>query len=109
MFDATAAFPSSHDPNAKDAVVPLAVAMDIGRRHYQEGRLGKAEHVFSRILRGHPHNSDALNMLGVTLLRTGRAGPAAELLDRACSLEPSNARYHNNGGSLQAANALRGG
>src|SRR6188474_3757556 len=55
----------------------------------QSGNLAEAERVCRLILVTDPSQVDALHLLGVTLMRTGRTQAALEPLARARSLDPA--------------------
>lgn len=64
--------------------------------HHQAGRLAEAEAGYREVLAAEPEQPFALNLLGVLLNTTGRAGDAIPLLRKAVSLRPSNGEFQNN-------------
>ena len=62
---------------------------------FQAGRLAEAEAAWRAILARKPHDAEALHLLGLILLRTGRA-EGAELVDRSIERAPRNAAFLNN-------------
>ena len=70
---------------------------------HQQGRLDEAEAAYRAVLASAPRNTDALNLLGVICLQTGRAAEAEELLTAATRADGSVAAYHDNLGSALAA------
>lgn len=71
--------------------------------HHQQNRLAEAESAYRAVLASAPRNADALNLLGVICLQTGRAGEAEQLLTAATREDASVAAYHDNLGSALAA------
>jgi predicted O-linked N-acetylglucosamine transferase (SPINDLY family) len=66
---------------------------------HQQGRLSEAEPLYEQVLRNAPTNFDALHMLGVVALQTGRAQHGVKLLTKAINLNSGVAAAHNNLGS----------
>lgn len=71
--------------------------------HHQHGRLAEAEAAYRAVLASTPRNADALNLLGVICLQTGRAEEAEKLLSSAIKQDGAVAAYHDNRGSALAA------
>jgi len=69
---------------------------------YQQGRLIDAERVCQDILRRRPDYFDSWYLLGLIMMRTGRAAQGVEHLRRAVALNPTNADTRND-----LANGLR--
>jgi tetratricopeptide (TPR) repeat protein len=69
---------------------------------YQQGRLIDAERVCQDILRRRPDHFDSWYLLGLIMMRTGRAAQGVEHLRRAVALNPTNADTRND-----LANGLR--
>ena len=67
------------------------------------GDFAKAEAACRRALEGAPADGGALNLLGIVLARTGRAGEAAEVLAQAAKATPEEAAVHNNLGNALSA------
>ena len=63
---------------------------------YQAGRLQNAERLYHEALAIYPEHPDALNMLGVIAMRTGRSSMAGELFQRAINATPGISQYHGN-------------
>jgi tetratricopeptide (TPR) repeat protein len=63
---------------------------------HQAGRLEEAEALYTAILRRIPNQFDALHMLGVLTLQTGRADAGIALIERAVALRPGDALVHFN-------------
>ena len=62
---------------------------------FQAGRLAEAEAAWRAILARKPDDPEALHVLGLILLRTGR-GEGAQLVDRSIERSPRNAAFLNN-------------
>lgn len=71
--------------------------------HHREGRLDAAEAAYRAVLSAAPRNGDALNLLGVLCLQTGRAAEAETWLRSAVDADGQTADYHDNHGSALAA------
>jgi tetratricopeptide (TPR) repeat protein len=63
--------------------------------HHQNGLIEEAERSYEHVLRREPDHFDALHMLGVLALQTGRPDRAVELITRALSQRPTVAAAHN--------------
>lgn len=68
---------------------------------FQAGRLEEAEAAWRAILARKPDDAEALHLLGLILLRTGRA-EGAKLLDRSIERAPRNAAFLNNRAQILA-------
>jgi tetratricopeptide (TPR) repeat protein len=97
----------------RDAVPVLRRALDgldDGNAHYlygvvqdRLGQLPEAVAEFQRALERNPTHRDALNDLGVSLVRQGKLGPAAEVFRRLVATDPDNADAHTNLGAIYLA------
>jgi tetratricopeptide (TPR) repeat protein/ubiquinone/menaquinone biosynthesis C-methylase UbiE len=63
---------------------------------HQRGQLGEAERLYRQVLARHPDHPDALNLLGVLALQTGRNEQAIGLIERALARNDQVADFHNN-------------
>jgi Tfp pilus assembly protein PilF/2-polyprenyl-3-methyl-5-hydroxy-6-metoxy-1,4-benzoquinol methylase len=63
---------------------------------HQRGQLGEAERLYRQVLGRDRNNLDALNLLGVLALQTGRNEEAVALLKRALARNDRVADLHNN-------------
>ncbi|MEA1653099.1 tetratricopeptide repeat protein [Nitrospirillum sp. BR 11164] len=68
-------------------------ALNEALRHHREGALGHAEVIYRRILDVAPAEGDALNLLAVLCLQTGRADEALDLASQATRANPA-AAFH---------------
>jgi tetratricopeptide (TPR) repeat protein len=68
-------------------------------RLHQQGRLIDAERVYREILQHAPAHFDALHLLGVLALQTGRTESGVELIANAVALNPNSWGAHNNLGN----------
>jgi tetratricopeptide (TPR) repeat protein len=62
---------------------------------FQQGRLAEAEAAWRAILARKPEDPEALHLLGLILVRTGRA-EGIQMLDRSIERAPRNAAFLNN-------------
>ncbi|MEC4592497.1 tetratricopeptide repeat protein [Nitrospirillum amazonense] len=69
-------------------------ALNEALRHHREGALGHAEVIYHRILAVAPAEGDALNLLAVLCLQTGRAEEALDLAGQATRVNPAAAAFH---------------
>jgi len=63
---------------------------------HQQGDLAQAESLYRQILQSVPHHLDALNLLGLVAMQTGRNLLAVELIGKAIALNDRVADFHNN-------------
>ena len=70
---------------------------------YDRGDWARAEGLCRAVLRNRPEEFEALSLLGVISVRTGRPAEAVEWLERARALRPGDAAGHNNHGFALAA------
>ena len=75
-----------------------------GIRQHQSGRLDLAETAYREVLAIAPQEAEALHLLGLVALQTGRPEPAVALIGAAIRLEAGRAAYHGN--LAQALRAL---
>ena len=64
------------------------------------GQWSEAEQVCRSLLKAHPDNFEALNLLGIIASQTRRNREAAELIVRAISVRPDQAVAHLNLGNI---------
>jgi len=62
---------------------------------HQAGHLEEARAGYEAVLAREPRNFDALHLLGVLALQTGRPADAAEHISRALQIDPASAAAHN--------------
>ena len=77
----------------------LATAVE----HHRAGRLGEAEKLYQQILQVDSKQADALHMLGVLALQTGRLPLAVEMMSLAIQQNGQVPAFHNNLGNAYAA------
>jgi len=80
--EADAAFEKSFELSPERRLMALAA------EHQKEGRHEEAERLYRRVLRGNPHNVDALRLLALIALRADHTDEAETLLERAIELAP---------------------
>ena len=78
---------------------PLEAAM-LAAERYDDKRLAAAEVLCRAWLAAQPEASDALHLLGLVCLESGRRHEAGELLERARALAPNNGDIRRNLGSV---------
>ena len=66
---------------------------------HQQGRLIEAEQVYRGVLQHSPTHFDALHLLGILALQTGRIENGVELITKAIELNPNSWGAHNNLGN----------
>ena len=66
---------------------------------HQQGRFNEAEHFYKDVLSHAPAHFDALHLLGVVALQTGRTQSGVDLIAKAVALNPNSAGAHNNLGN----------
>src|SRR5690349_19324827 len=81
------------------AEATLAAAMQM----HQAGRLVEAEKLYRSVLQRHPQHAEALYLLAVIALATGKPRRGADLLARAIRLNPNFAPAYCNMGLALAA------
>ena len=81
----------------------IAQAVEQAAALYRQGRLDEAEKVCDRVLRAQPGWFDALHLLGLIKLQSGKAGAACALLEQALKLNPASAPVMSNLGMTLAA------
>ena len=74
---------------------PTAGLMATGARHFQAGQMAEAELACQEALRFDRDHFDALHMLGIIAIRTGRNATAIECLERALALDDHSAECHH--------------
>lgn len=74
----------------------VEVALREALRLQREGALARAGEIYRQILVIEPENADALHLLGMVELSSGRAAAAVPLMERAIGLLPKSAHYHSN-------------
>src|SRR5271166_6611449 len=85
---------STHQPPTGTA--RIADLFGVAARHHQEGRLAEAEACYRRVLAAEPGNADALNMLGIVALQSGRGDAAVEMIRQAIANNATNPVYFYN-------------
>jgi tetratricopeptide (TPR) repeat protein len=81
----------------------LAQSVEEAAGLYRQGKLAEAEKICTRVLRAQPNWFDALHLLGVLKLQSGKAGVACAHLEQALKLNPASAQVMSNLGMALAA------
>ena len=63
---------------------------------HREGDLPQAERIYADVLRRQPAHSDALHLLGLVAIQTGRAARGVDLIRQSIELNPKFASAHSN-------------
>jgi tetratricopeptide (TPR) repeat protein/SAM-dependent methyltransferase len=71
--------------------------------HHHAGRLPQAEAIYRQVLRTQPDHPDALHLLGMIAFQIRRPDIAAELVEKAIRVNPSDATYHQDLGNVLEA------
>lgn len=72
-------------------------------QHHQQGNLTLAEELYRQVLAVHPTQADALHLLGVVHLQTGRQVEAVEQIEQAIAANGTNPIYYNHLGAAYGA------
>lgn len=64
------------------------MSLDAAIARYQQGQLAEAERLCREILRSQPGQADALHLLGILALQTGKPQAAADLIGRSLGSDP---------------------
>jgi protein O-GlcNAc transferase len=75
----------------------------IALQQHRAGRLGEAESLYRQILAADSNHADALHMLGILALQTGRLPLAIETISLAIKQNGQMPAFHNNLGNAYAA------
>jgi len=70
--------------------------------HHQAGHLSEAETAYRQILSRNPNHGEALHLLGVLAVQSGRLDAAVEFIRRAIAICSTNAIYYSNLGKALA-------
>jgi tetratricopeptide (TPR) repeat protein len=84
---------------ASEVAVPIQTKLRQALALHQQGRLIEAERLYEAVLRDAPDHFDALHLLGVLALQTGRPRRGVDLIAAAIKLKPNVAGVHNNLGN----------
>src|SRR5271155_1897539 len=79
--------------------ISALTAMQQALALHQAGSLAEAEAIYRQVLAEDPDQPDALHYLGLIAHQVGRHDVAADLIRRAISQKPDNARSHTNLGN----------
>ena len=63
---------------------------------HQSGHRSQAQAIYKEVIRTQPRNCEVLHLLGVTYSQEGKHRKALDLIGRAISLCPDQARFHSN-------------
>jgi len=74
--------------------VTIQQAFALALQHHQAGRLAEAEAFYRQVLAAQPNHPDALHLLGVVALQTGRHDLAVEWIRQGLVFHPNNFAAH---------------
>lgn len=80
-----------------------AQAIALASHHERAGKLDSAAAIYHRVLQAEPANHVALHGLGLVAYRREDYRSAAEWINRAITVNPSESNYHNTLGACQRA------
>jgi tetratricopeptide (TPR) repeat protein len=66
---------------------------------HRQGSTAEAERLYLEVIDSDPRHFDALHLLGVIFLQTGRPGKGVEMLEKALAINPEVAAAHTNLGT----------
>ncbi len=72
-------------------------------QHHQAGRLPQAEAIYQEVLKKEPAHADALHLLGVIALQSGKYEDAVNLINKAITVNSSDPNFHSNCGDAWRA------
>src|SRR5947209_3724583 len=72
-------------------------------KFHRAGQVNRAERLYRRVLEQAPEHGDAMFLLGVLALESGRLPEAADLLERAARGAPNNPFYLSSLGAVYRA------
>jgi tetratricopeptide (TPR) repeat protein len=90
-------------PDLRGNPVALAQAVEEAAAHFRQGRLDEAEKICTRVLKARGDWFDALHLLGLVKLQSGKAGAAYGLLEAALKINPRSSDVLSNLGMTLAA------
>jgi predicted O-linked N-acetylglucosamine transferase (SPINDLY family) len=70
--------------------------LDEAVKLHQAGRIADAAAAYRRVLESSPRDPNALHLLGVTAMQSGRLEEAAKLIGQAIEIQPNVGTYHLN-------------
>jgi predicted O-linked N-acetylglucosamine transferase (SPINDLY family) len=82
--------------------IDIAQTLEIARRYHHAGQLRQAERMYRHVLEEHPHQPDALHLLGVLTAQFGRGNDALDLIRRAIAARPDWAKAYYDLGNIFA-------
>ena len=71
-------------------------AIELAKRAHQGGNLAGAEEIYRQVLAVVPEHPEALHLLGLVELQSGRLEGAVGLIRRAIAADPMAAHFHAN-------------
>jgi tetratricopeptide (TPR) repeat protein len=90
-------------PDLRGSPAAIAQAVETAAALFRQGRLDEAEKICTRVLKARSDWFDALHLLGLIKLQSGKAGAALGLLEAALKINPRSADVLSNLGMTLAA------
>ena len=81
----------------------IQLALRTALQHHQAGQFAQAEQAYQKIIAVDPENAQALQLLGVIRLQTGRPADAAGFISRAIRIDGGHADWYVNLGAAHSA------
>lgn len=99
----TAARAAASGPKEKMKQVPMtaAKAIETAGKLFSQGRYDHAANLAQQILKNHPHQPDALNILGVSLNAQGKSKEGLAMIREAIKRAPNQAIFYANLGEIE--------
>ncbi|MGF1549282.1 MAG: tetratricopeptide repeat protein [Sphingomonadaceae bacterium] len=88
-------------PSQKRVSMPLSKAVAEAGRMFSMGRFEQARNLAQQIIKHHPNQPDAYNILGVSLNALGKPEEGVKTLGEAIKRAPQNAVFYSNLGEIE--------
>jgi TPR repeat/Tetratricopeptide repeat len=77
-------------------VTPIQEKLALALEKHRQGQLDEAEQLYKQILQINPYHPDGLHLMGVLISQRGRDDLAISYIERALTVKPNVAAFHNN-------------
>jgi hypothetical protein len=78
------------------SVATIQEILALALQKHQVGQLDEAEQLYKQILQANPYHPDGLHLMGVLISQRGRDDLAISYIERALTVKPNIAAFHNN-------------
>jgi TPR repeat/Tetratricopeptide repeat len=78
------------------SVATIQETLALALQRHQAGHLDEAEQLYKQILQANPYHPDGLHLMGVLISQRGRDDLAISYIERALTVKPNIAAFHNN-------------